>query len=67
MEFPDEVLEAAWDSACVKGLSYNTLQAAIAVLGYPHGESVSRAADRMLQKKRKAGVITYDDGNWELI
>jgi len=66
VEFSDELLAIAWDKACEVGLSYHTLQAEIAAQGYSHGEAVSRAADRLLQKKRKAGVSRYVNGNWEL-
>ena len=67
-EISDDVLEEAWAEACKNGLSFIGLDWQI------HRrrtdltmEQASRAADRLLQRKRKAGVCRYHKGKWEVV
>jgi len=67
VQFPDNVLETAWENAVAKGLSYAVLQREFTLLGYAPGDRTARAADRLLQKKRKEGVVKYEKGAWVLL
>jgi len=67
VQFPDNVLDKAWENAVTRGLSYAVLTRELARLGYEPGYRTARAADRLLQKKRKAGVVKYEKGKWALL
>jgi len=68
VNFSDSFLEKVWESAATEGLTFSSLQRAFMRLGISPGrDTVYRAADRLLQKKRKEGVVRYVEGKWELI
>ena len=67
IEFPESLLEMAWEMACERGLSHAKLREAFMDLGYREGDFLDRAADRLLQRKRKAGACRYHKGKWEVL
>lgn len=67
VEFSEQILERAWEISCENGLSYRSLCDAFIELGYREGDFLSRAADRLLQRKRKAGECYYKHGKWHVV
>ena len=67
-EINDYALELAFSQAVEVGLSFCALQGVILKM-MPHLtlEQSYRAADRLLQKKRRAGVCEYRKGKWVIL
>jgi len=64
----DDELNAAWEAACAKSLTYTTVKSLKAALSNPRFTVASCAVDRLLQMKRKAGDISFNsrDKRWEI-
>ena len=67
-EISDDLLEEAWSEACKNGLSFVGLDRQIHMRRTDLTmDQAARAADRLLQRKRKAGACRYHNGKWEVL